>query len=356
MRLLTLSFVLLTTVAQAADVIALEFDGVAGGGFGLGHFLNPDGANPNGDLLDIDRGTGGTTVVGTGVADGLLNFVSAFDPAGNRLFVADGSQNLVVVDAVAGTTSASYSLGFNLIALEYDAGEDTLYGLRGGLGGGFGASADIGAIVDNEFLAIDPNSGSVTVLMGGLPGGIRNFASALDAAGDRFYYFDTSTSLRTIDTTTGAAILNVGTISGIYALEYDTVGGRLLALSGGGGGSFSIEITLGASSTNTLSTLDPNTGAATTIASGLPNGIDNFATAFDAAANQFLYQDASGQIVVLDSAGAVVSANNPGRMIFGIHAAASGTSPAMPTTTGSARIWLGALLFLLVGAIARTRK
>lgn len=132
-----------------------------------------------------------------------------------------------------------------------------------------------------------------------------NFAGATDhasglhhQAGGRFAHATVAATLVTIDVASESLVSSVTLAPSVNLvhLEHDTETGLLhgLALTGSGltlsGGHVYFPAPLD------LVTVDPSTGAVSTIAAGLPGGIDHFAATYDTAGKRYYYHTFSGEL------------------------------------------------------------
>jgi hypothetical protein len=197
------------TIAGSASAFFsdLEFDEGEGVLFGL---RNPGTSGRQ--VVTLDALTGTVTPVSASFGTPQLGTISggaALDADGNRFFftgtpgAVPAPEELYVVDTATGALLAQHVLGSTqpILGLDYDAGEDVLYGLRMGAAGG------------KEVVTVDPVTGAVTPISANLgPGiGMPNGLTTLDPAGSRYFFIgvpNTETDYRiySVDTVTGALL------------------------------------------------------------------------------------------------------------------------------------------------------
>lgn len=214
------------------------------------------------EKLDVvDPATGGLTAVGGGIAGCCFvpSGVSTFDPADDVFYFVGSyqadppsTQRLFGVDASTGAVLSQPVLpaGFNYNFVEFHPGSGTLYGVVFDTGAG-----------SEKLVTIDPTAGTVTPIGGGIAGccGVPSGTSALDAAGDVFYFVggfsaDPPGTFRifALDLGTGAVLSNPVLPAGFNYnfLEFDRSPGTLYAV-----------VFETATTTERLEVVDPGTGA-----------------------------------------------------------------------------------------------
>lgn len=185
----------------------LEFDEGEGVLYGL---RNPGTSGRQ--IVSLDVTTGAVTPISASFGTPQLGSISggaALDADGNRFFFTGtpGSvpapEELYVVDTATGALLAQHTLSETqpILGLDYDPGEDVLYGLRMGAAGG------------KEVVTVDPVTGAVTPVSANLgPGiGMPNGLTTLDPEGNRYFFIgvpNTETDYRiySVDTATGALL------------------------------------------------------------------------------------------------------------------------------------------------------
>jgi hypothetical protein len=250
------------------------------------------------------------------------------DAAGNRFFFAgtpitDVTPRLYTVNTTNGSvlSDPNIAAGTSFLGLEYDAAEGTLYALRSP------------GTASKQLVTVDPSTGVETAVSAflatsiGMPSG----ATALDAAGNRFFFVGTQNAevvprLFVVDTASGALLASqvIGGPS-VTGLEYDADDNILYGLA------------IGLGSGMQVVTLNPATGAMAAVSASIdpPLGMGSGITGFDTAGDRFFFvatpssQTDSRLYAVDTNSGAVV------------------TSPTIP---GSASQFLQGLAFSPVTA------
>jgi hypothetical protein len=193
--------------SASAFFLDLEYDEAEGVLYGL---RNPGtGAR---ELVTLDVTTGAVTPVSAALGTpqlGTPSGVAALDAAGNRFFftgtpgVGPAPEQLYVIDTATGALLSSPVLGTTnpILGLDYDPGENALYAMRMGAGGG------------KEIAIIDPATGAQTVISPnfgpgiGVPGG----TTTIDPAGNRYFFIgvppsETDFRVYSVDTATGTLL------------------------------------------------------------------------------------------------------------------------------------------------------
>jgi|SRR5215212_813217 len=236
-------------------------------------------------LVILDPNTAAVTPLGTSIdpPNGTSSGVVALDTGGGRFFFVgmpspETTWRLYTVDTATGAEVSSPQIdpATSVLALEYDDANDVLYGLR--------TPTDAG----KQLVTYDPVTGIATAVSAsiapplGMPGGV----SALDAAGQRFFFIgtpgaETGQRIYTVSTATGAVLGNptIDPATSVLGLEYDAAEGVLYALRNPGDGG------------KQLVRLDPATGAATAVSASIapPLGIPGGTNALDASGNRFFF-------------------------------------------------------------------
>jgi hypothetical protein len=277
-------------------------------------------------LVTVDPATAAVAPIGASIdpPNGTSSGVVALDTDGGRFFFvgmpSSGTDwRLYTVDTATGAPVSSPAIdpATSILGLEYDDAADVLYGMRNPGDGG------------KQIVTYDPATGVATPISAsispslGVPGGV----TALDAAGNRFFFIGTPSAefvhrIYTVDTVTGAVLGNptVDPATSILGLEYDAAEGVLYALRNPGDGG------------KQLVRLDPATGAAVAVSGNIspPLGIAGGVNALDAAGNKFFFIG-------------VPSAESDFR-IYTIDTA-TGAVPSDPTIVGSASQFFVGLAF-----------
>ncbi len=236
-------------------------------------------------LVTVDPATAAVSPIGASIdpPNGTSSGVVALDTDGGRFFFvgmpSSGTDwRLYTVDTATGAPVSSPAIdpATSILGLEYDDAADILYGMRNPGDGG------------KQIVTYDPATGVATPISAsispslGVPGGV----TALDAAGNRFFFIGTPSAefvhrIYTVDTVTGAVLGNptVDPATSILGLEYDAGEGVLYALRNPGDGG------------KQLVRLDPATGAAVVVSGNIspPLGIAGGVNALDAAGNKFFF-------------------------------------------------------------------
>ena len=304
--------VLLAWVWLAVPAAAIQLYGVSTG-VGPGSFgglgVSFDGSGSD-ELLAIDPATGVATTVGIVLPSGMHNFNSALDTAGGRYFYVTDT-GLHVVDSASGALIATHPLAVNLLGLELDPASGLLYGLDVGLGSGtFGNSnLTLTGSGSNDLVSIDPGTGTVSVVGTGLPSGALNFGGAVDP-GAGTYVYTTDGALHVVDLATGTLVFSHALAENLHGLELDPLSGLLFGVAFGvGPATFgNSEMSFAGDGANDFVTVDPVTGVATVLATGLPSGEQNFAAAIDPAAGQYFYRTGDTLVTVDLATGALMTA------------------------------------------------
>jgi hypothetical protein len=213
--------------------------------------------------------------------------VTALDRLGDRLFFlgttgAETDQRVWTINIQFGTVIANPSLPGSatapFFALEWDAAEGALYGLRNPGDGG------------KQLARIDPATGAITPIGSSIhPSpvglGISGGVNALDASGNRFFFVglrldDFVSRLYVVNTATGAFIepaIPSGDVNPISGLEWDAGESVLYAMRNPGAGA------------RQLATIDPGTAAVTPLGAGtgVSTGTSSGVSALDEAGNRF---------------------------------------------------------------------
>ncbi|MGH9362626.1 MAG: hypothetical protein ACRD2T_11990 [Thermoanaerobaculia bacterium] len=199
-----------------------------------------------------------------------------------------------------------------LLTVALPAAATELFGVVSGTGPAtFGDSAvTFSGSGADDLLAIDSPTGTVTAVGTGLPSGMRNFNSALDTAGGRYFY-QTDAGLHVVDSATGALLVTHPLAENVAGLEYEPLGDLLYGVVLGlGPGTFGASLVLDGSGANDFVSIDPATGAVALLASGLPSGMLNFGAAVDSAGGRYFYTT-DGALHVVDLATGAVAASHP---------------------------------------------
>jgi len=236
-------------------------------------------------LVILDPATAAVTPLGSSIdpPNGTSSGVVALDSGGGRFFFvgmpSSGTDwRLYTVDTTTGAavTSPAIDPATSILGLEYDDAADVLYGMRNPGDGG------------KQIVTYDPATGIATPISAsispplGVPGGV----TALDAAGNRFFFIGTPAAefvhrIYTVDTVTGAVLGNptVDPATSILGLEWDAAEGVLYAQRNPGDGG------------KQLVRLDPATGAATVVSASIspPLGVPGGVNALDASGNRFFF-------------------------------------------------------------------
>jgi len=163
----------------------------------------------------------------------------------------------------------------------------------------------------NEWVSIDPVTGTTAIVGAGLPSGIHNFAATLDLTGSRYFY-RTGGNLIVVDTQTGTLLGSLPLPENLISLDFDPVSGTLFGLVTGSGTGWSslFGLTLLGSGANELVSIDPATGTTTIVGAGLPSGIHNFAATLDPTGSRYFYRTGvnldganitGGNLIVVDT-------------------------------------------------------
>jgi len=307
---LSLSALVLLLAAAQPGLAAQLFGVTSGGGPAtFGNSAVSFTGSGSDDLRTIDPATGTAATVGALLPSGMHSYNSALDTPGDRYFYVT-SAGLHVADSTTGALIATHALAPNVAGLEYDPASGLLYVVALGMGPGtFGNSA---LVLDgsgaNDFVSIDPGTGTVTVLSSTLPSGLRNFGAALDSAGGRYFYL-TASELHVVDLATGAVLDSLALPDNVHGLRFDPVTGLLYGVVLGlGPGVFSnVEMAFSGDGDNDFVSIDPTTGLATVAATNLPSGSQNFAAALDPAAGEFYYRTGGSLVTVALATGAVTT-------------------------------------------------
>ena len=186
--------------------LAIEYDEDDDVLYGL---INPgDGSK---QLVSIDENTGVLTPIGPTIGPAPLGVtlgVHAIDSGGNRFFfggmpLSETTQRVYTLDTQTGALLSSPPVaGQPILGIEYDDGEDVLYGLINPGDGG----KQLGT-VDPATAAFTPISASIDPPLPNVAG-----ANALDEAGNRFFFLGSSgagdNQIYSVDTATGAVLAN----------------------------------------------------------------------------------------------------------------------------------------------------
>ena len=211
---------------------------------------------------------------------------------------SDGISRIFTVDTADGSAT-SQELGFGtdstVVGIWYDDSNETLYGLFQ-----TGTSLD-----DRRLAVIDPSDGTVSFLAGTISAPIYTVGGIAAGSGSlgKFYFLGSTGgipgSIYSVDTSTGAATsaaLSGVNYNAVASLEFDQLEGELYALVFEG-------------AERRLATIDPDTGAATSIGdTTVAGGGVHIATytgvaTLDPTGNQFLfvgrYNGGSGNVWAL---------------------------------------------------------
>jgi hypothetical protein len=274
-------------------------------------------------LVYLDPATGGLIAPGPSIDPplGSGSGVTTVDRAGNRLFFvgttgAEADQRVWTIDLQTGTTIANPPLvgsaATPFFALEWDAGEGVLFGLRNPGDGG------------KQLATVNPATGAVTNIGTSIhPSpvglGVSGGVNTLDASGNRFFFVglrldDFVSRLYVVNTATGAFTeppIPSGDANPVSGLEWDAAEGVLYAMRNPGGGA------------RQLATIDPVTAAVTPLGAGtgVSTGTSGGVSALDEAGNRFFIVgtpsgDTDARLYTFDTA--------------------DGSIDAQPTITGSA--------------------
>jgi len=262
-------------------------------------------------VVIVDPATGAVTPVSGSISapSPAASGVNALDAAGNRLFYvatpqAETDERIFTVDTVTGallsspTIAGGASMPFQ--SLDYDAGEGALYGLRN--------PGDSG----RQVVRIDPVTAAITPVSASIdaPNAAPSGVSALDAAGNRFFFVgtpspDPNQHIYTVDTATGAVLGSpaVGAGVAVLGMVYDAAESKLFIWQNPGDGGRQIAL------------LDPVSGAVTPVSASIapPLGSSSGVVALDAAGNRIFFAgtpsaETDARIYTVDtSTGAVIS-------------------------------------------------
>ncbi len=200
-------------IEASTSVQGLEYDESEDVLYGL----RTPAASAGKQVVQYNIATGTATAIGpTSVAIGMPSGVTTLDSAGNRFFFAgtassETDQRLYTLSTVTGAILSSPVVdpSASITGLEYDEADNILYALRTPLADG-----------GKQVVALDPATGTATVISPSIgPSlGIASGVTALDGAGNRFYFVatpsgDPDSRIYTVDTATGA-LVSSPTISG----------------------------------------------------------------------------------------------------------------------------------------------
>jgi hypothetical protein len=238
-------------------------------------------------VVIVDPATGAVTPVSGSISapSPAASGVNALDAAGNRLFyvatpIAETDERLFTVDTVTGAVISSVTIAGAASApfqsLDYDAGEGALYGLRN--------PGDSG----RQVVRIDPATAAITPVSASIdpPNAAPSGVSALDAAGNRFFFagtpgVDPNQHIYTVDTATGALLGSpaIGTTTSVMGMAYDEAEGKLFIWHNPGDGGRQVAL------------LDPATGAVTPVSGSVsaPLGTSSGVFALDAAGDRAFF-------------------------------------------------------------------
>ena len=236
-------------------------------------------------LVTVDPPTAAVTVIGPSIdpPNGTSSGVVALDSAGGRFFfvgmpAAETVWRLYTLDTATGAELSSPQIDPTtaILGLEFDDAEGVLYGMQ--------TPADAG----KRICSYDPSTGAATCPGPSIdpPLGVPGGTTALDAAGNRFFFMgtrntETTQRLYTVDTATGLVLFSpqIDPTTAILGLEYDAGEGVLYALR------------TPADSGKQLVTIDPATGVATPVSVSIdpPLGIAGGVNALDADGNRFFF-------------------------------------------------------------------
>lgn len=200
-------------IEAGTSVLGLEYDEAEDVLYGL----RTPAASASKQLVRFAIASGAATPVGpaTASAIGMPSGVTALDANGNRFFFAgtqasETTQRLYTIDTATGAVVSSPLLdaASSITGLEYDDADGVLYGLRTPADGG------------KQVVALNPATGAATVVSPSIgPSlGIASGVTALDGAGNRFYFVATPSGesdarIYTVHTANGA-LLASPTIAG----------------------------------------------------------------------------------------------------------------------------------------------
>jgi hypothetical protein len=193
-------------IEPSTSVQGLEYDEAEDVLYGL----RTPAASAGKELVRYDVGTGVATAIGpASTAIGMPSGVTTLDAGGNRFFFigtqgSETTQRLYTVNTATGAIVSSPEVDSSaaIIGLEYDDADNVLYALRTPLADG-----------GKQVVSLNAATGAATIVSTSIgPSlGIASGVTAIDGAGNRFYFVatpsgDSDSRIYTVNTTTGTLV------------------------------------------------------------------------------------------------------------------------------------------------------